>query len=57
MPDFKYTLSACSEENDSLLLLLSDESLFEEPGYVINDRKWKVIQNGNVSEFEGNRHM
>lgn len=53
VPDFKYTLSACSEENDSLILLLSDESLFEEPGYVINDRKWKVIQNGNVSEFEG----
>ncbi|MBL0026541.1 MAG: hypothetical protein IPO98_16805 [Saprospiraceae bacterium] len=52
-PEFSYELSACDQTNDSLKLKLSDKSLFDEPGYQINQRNWTVTQNGKSANYSG----
>lgn len=52
-PDFSYRLNGCDLERDSLTILLTDSSVFNEPGYQISSWQWKVTQNGVVSNYTG----
>jgi len=53
VPDFTYSLSGCEEGIDSLKVLLSDVSIFNEPGYILSLWEWTVIQNGKEVNYSG----
>ena len=53
LPDFKYTLSDCNADKDSLTIALNDNSVFNEPGYALNQWNWTITQNGVISTFTG----
>lgn len=52
--DFTYLLNGCDGNNDSLQVFLIDQSIFDEPGYALEDWQWTVTQNGSVSYYSGN---
>lgn len=45
-PDFNYLLNGCDSDMDSLEILLTDQSVFNEPGYNLESWNWKITQNG-----------
>lgn len=52
-PDFTYLLNGCDSDLDSLDILLTDQSIFNEPGYNLEDWQWKVTQNGIETFYSG----
>ncbi|MBK9253964.1 MAG: gliding motility-associated C-terminal domain-containing protein [Saprospiraceae bacterium] len=52
-PDFKFSLSECDNENDTLTIQATDLSVFNEPGFVLNNWEWAVVQNGVTSFYTG----
>ncbi|MBK9736712.1 MAG: gliding motility-associated C-terminal domain-containing protein [Saprospiraceae bacterium] len=52
-PDFKYALSGCNNVKDSLKILLTDLSIFDQPGYAINKWEWLITQNGVSKTYFG----
>jgi gliding motility-associated-like protein len=53
IPDFNYSLTGCDQSKDSITLAVNDISIFNEPGYFINNWIWKVTQNGRVQTYTG----
>ncbi|MFZ1751786.1 MAG: PKD domain-containing protein, partial [Saprospiraceae bacterium] len=51
--DFTFSLSGCEEGKDSLTLQLSDKSTFDQPGFGIFERKWKIVQSGVTKLYTG----
>jgi gliding motility-associated-like protein len=52
-PEFSYRLNGCDLDKDSLTILLTDNSIFNEPGYQISSWQWKVTQNGVETNYTG----
>lgn len=53
VPDFTYSLSGCEEGSDSLKVLFTDVSAFNEPGFSLNVWEWIVVQNGKEVIYSG----
>lgn len=51
--DFSYTLNGCYDDKDSLEIVLSDASDFNQPGYSLSEWKWVFIQNGVETQLSG----
>lgn len=51
--DFSYQLIDCSPSVDSLSIVLTDLSFYNEPGFSIISRIWTVEQNGVTMTFQG----
>jgi len=52
-PDFDFTLSSCDQSSERVTLSLRDKSLFNEPGYQIDNWQWTVVQNGDSLLYSG----
>jgi gliding motility-associated-like protein len=52
-PATKFSLSGCEINSDSLTVQLADESIFIEPGYVLNGWQWTLTQNGLTTIVSG----
>ncbi len=53
VPDFSFQLIDCNPTIDSLSIILTDLSVYDEPGFVITERTWIIEQNGNILTFTG----
>ncbi|MCZ2336992.1 MAG: gliding motility-associated C-terminal domain-containing protein [Chitinophagales bacterium] len=53
-PGFFYKLNGCDMDGDSLEILLTDSSEFNEPGFDLSDWTWKATQNGKEINLSGN---
>lgn len=53
IPDFDFSLSGCDQSKDSIYITLADNSVFNEPGYVISNWNWKIEQNGQTKFYTG----
>lgn len=51
--DFTYRLDECDLTAQTLTLLLTDQSTYNQPGYAISERNWKVIQNQDTTVYSG----
>jgi len=52
-PDFSFQLIDCNPSVDSLSVILTDLSVYDEPGFLISQRTWVIEQNGNILNFTG----
>lgn len=52
-PDFLLMMEECDPEAEMLTLALRDQSIYNQPGFVIDNWIWKVTQNGITIEYSG----
>ncbi|MBK7524242.1 MAG: gliding motility-associated C-terminal domain-containing protein [Saprospiraceae bacterium] len=54
LPEFTFRLDECDVTQQTLKLLLTDQSTYNQPGYGITERIWRVVQNSDTTFYSGN---